>query len=73
MSKWDKLSKEQKDQITQAFEICDTDGSKTIDKDELKQVLLALGEVLFQIFLHFKLGPNRRNGRRIAKRNGYRW
>jgi Ca2+-binding EF-hand superfamily protein len=51
MSKWDKLSKEQRDQITQAFEICDSDGSGTIDKDELKQVLLALGEVNFLLFM----------------------
>jgi Ca2+-binding EF-hand superfamily protein len=49
MSKWDKLTDDQKEQIKAAFDICDSDQNGFIDIDELKEVLRALGEV-FLIF-----------------------
>lgn len=42
---FEKLSKEQQEQIKQAFEICDADGNNNIDLEELKEVLKALGMV----------------------------
>jgi Ca2+-binding EF-hand superfamily protein len=45
MSKFDKLSDDQKEQIKAAFDICDSDQNGFIDIDELKEVLRALGEV----------------------------
>jgi len=44
MSNWAKLTEEQRSQIKQAFDICDVDGSGSIDMEELKEVLAALGE-----------------------------
>lgn len=43
-SEWSTLNDEQKEQIKQAFEICDADHNGFIDLDELKEVLEALGE-----------------------------
>ena len=45
MSSWESLDSDQKDQIRQAFEICDADHNGFIDIEELKEVLKALGEV----------------------------
>ena len=45
MGSWDTLDSDQKDQIRQAFEICDADHNGFIDLEELKEVLKALGEV----------------------------
>jgi Ca2+-binding EF-hand superfamily protein len=44
MGKWDSLSSDQQDQIAQAFEICDQDHNGYIDLNELKEVLIALGQ-----------------------------
>jgi Ca2+-binding EF-hand superfamily protein len=44
MGRWETLDSDQKDQIRQAFEICDADHNGFIDLDELKEVLKALGE-----------------------------
>jgi len=43
MSQFNKLNGDQQEQIKQAFEICDADGNKHIDLQELKEVLKALG------------------------------
>ncbi len=48
---FEKLSKEQQEQIKQAFEICDADGNNNIDLEELKEVLKALGMVSNKSFL----------------------
>ncbi len=48
---FEKLSKEQQEQIKQAFEICDADGNNNIDLEELKEVLKALGMVSNNSFL----------------------
>lgn len=62
MGRWETLNNDQKDQIRQAFEICDADHNGFIDIEELKEVLKALGEVcvpvIFFLFLIMETNVN---------------